>query len=109
MHPEVSGWSFVEPYNNSGLVEVDPAFYAVVGDGVTHGLLCSHVDDLLWAGDSYMDAAMKKVQERFTFGSTEDGSFRFCGRKIESTEEEFRVSCPETLDKVKPIYIEKTR
>ena len=93
----------------SGLVEVDPAFYALVGDGVTHGLLCSHVDDLLWAGDSYMDAAMKKVQERFTFGSTEDGSFRFCGRKIESTDEEFRVSCPETLDKVKPIYIEKTR
>lgn len=93
----------------SNLVEVDPAFYALVGDGVTHGLVCSHVDDLLWAGDSLMDAAMKKVQERFTFGSTEDGSFRFCGRKIESKKDEFRVSCPETLDKVKPIYIEKTR
>ena len=85
-----------------GLVEIDPAFYALVSDGVTHGLLCSHVDDLLWAGGELMDQTMKKVQERFTFGSTEEGSFRFCGRKIESNEEEFRVSSPETLDYADP-------
>ena len=71
--------------------------------------LSQKATDLLRAGGELMDQTMKKVQERFTFGSTKEGSFRFYGRKIESNEEEFRVSSPETLDKVKLIYIEKAR
>ena len=34
----------------NGLTEVEPAFYTLPDEGVIHGLLCSHVDDLLWAG-----------------------------------------------------------
>lgn len=92
-----------------GLVEVDPAFYALVYEGQTQGLLCSHVDDLLWTGGELMDELMKKVQERFTFGSTEHGSFRFCGRKIEEKEDRYVVTCPESLGKVKPIHIDGGR
>ena len=92
-----------------GLVEVDPAFYALVCEGQTQGLPCSHVDDLLWTGGELMDELMKKVQERFTFGSTEHGSFRFCGRKIEEKEDRYVVTCPESLGKVKPIHIDGGR
>ena len=92
-----------------GLTEVAPAFYVLMDEGVTRGLLCSHVDDLLWTGDEKMDETMNKVQERFTFGSTEEGSFRFCGRMITADEEKISVNSPETLAKVKPIYIEGGR
>ena len=92
-----------------GLTEIDPAFYVLIDEGETCGLLCSHVDDLLWVGNHKMDEAMERVQTRFTFGSKEDGSFRFCGRRIDSTPEEFKVTSPESLGKVKPIYINDGR
>ena len=34
-----------------GLTEIDPAFYVLIDEGETCGLLCSHVDDLLWVGN----------------------------------------------------------
>ena len=92
-----------------GLTEVDPAMYALIHEGETQGLLCSHVDDLIWTGNYMMDEVMEKVQQRFTFGSTDQGSFRFCGRKLESNEKFLYVNCPETLSKVKQIHIEGGR
>ena len=92
-----------------GLTEIDPAFYVLIDEGETCGLLASHVDDLLWVGNNKMDETMERVQTRFTFGSKEDGSFRFCGRRIDSTPEEFKVTSPESLAKVKPIYIKDGR
>eukprot|EP00435_Cladocopium_sp_Y103_P051119 s7_g15.t1 len=89
--------------------EVDPAFYVLQRDGNILGMLCSQGDDLLWCGSEEMDAVMLRIQERFTFGSTADGSFRFCGRKITSEEEYIHVQCPESLAKVKPIHIDGGR
>eukprot|EP00435_Cladocopium_sp_Y103_P032430 s1165_g8.t1 len=91
------------------LLEVDPAFYVLQKDGEILGMLCSHVDDLLWCGTEEMDAVMASIQERFTFGSTEHGSFRFCGRKITTEEDYIHVQTPESLAKVKPIHIEGGR
>ena len=56
-----------------------------------------------------MDELMAEVQKRFTFGSTEHGSFRFCGRKIEEKNDRYVVTCPESLGKVKPIRIDGGR
>eukprot|EP00435_Cladocopium_sp_Y103_P055379 s404_g18.t1 len=94
---------------DNGVVEIEPAFYALIHEGECHGLLVTHVDDLLWTGTPMMDEVMKRVQERFTFGATEEGSFRFCGRKIVDNEEYISVSSPETLSKVKPIHIDGGR
>lgn len=94
---------------NNGLNELDPAFYALVQNGRPDGLLCSHVDDLLWAGTSEMDALMDRVQERFTFGSKDVDNFRFCGRKVETTEDHISIASPESLAKVKPIHVDGGR
>ena len=93
----------------NGLTEVEPAFYTLADEGVIHGLLCSHVDDLLWAGGTLMDELMTRVQKRFTFGSTDEDNFRFCGRKLVTTEDRFEITCPESLAKVKPIFIQGGR
>ena len=94
---------------SNGLNELDPAFYALVDSGRPQGLLCSHVDDLLWAGTPAMDSLMDRVQERFTFGSQDVDTFRFCGRKVETTADAIVISSPESLVKVKPIHIEGGR
>eukprot|EP00435_Cladocopium_sp_Y103_P049738 s980_g15.t1 len=91
------------------LLEVDPPFYVLQRHGEMLGMLCSHVDDQLWRGSEEMDAVMERIQERFTFGSTEHGSFRFCGRKITTEEDYIHVQAPESLSKVKPIHIEGGR
>ena len=92
-----------------GLTEIDPAVYCLSDGDKTCGVVCSHVDDLIWAGDHKMDKLMSRVQQRFTFGFTDAGNFRFCGRKIESTEEHITVSSPETLGKTKPVHVDRER
>eukprot|EP00435_Cladocopium_sp_Y103_P020692 s2585_g5.t1 len=93
-----------------GLRELEPALYALTGArGELHGLAATHVDDIIWTGDEEMDKVMSKVQERFTFGSIEEETFRFCGRRIESKDDYYEVSCPELLSKVKPIRVEGHR
>lgn len=93
-----------------GMREVEPALYSLSSqDGKLHGLAATHVDDVLWAGDEVMQAAMKRLQERFTFGTVEVDDFRFCGRKVDSTEEYYQITAPEILTKVKPIRIEGPR
>ena len=93
-----------------GMREVEPALYALSGPGgKLHGLAATHVDDVLWAGDEVLQEAMRKIQERFTFGTVEIDGFRFCGRKVESTDDYYQITSPEILTKVKPIRIEGHR
>ena len=93
-----------------GMREVEPALYALSGPGgKLHGLAATHVDDVLWAGDEVLQDAMRKLQERFTFGTVEVDTFRFCGRKVESTDDYYQITAPEILTKVKPIRIEGHR
>ena len=87
----------------------ESALYAVNRDGKLRGYIATHVDDVLWNSDEVVDEVMNRVQQRFTFGSTEEGSFRYCGRTIEDTGKYIQISSPETLEKVKPIYVAKSR
>ena len=94
---------------SQGFREVEPALYALADEEGLHGLAATHVDDVLWTGDEVLQEAMKRVQERFTFGSVEQHNFRYCGRKITTTEECITMTAPELLLKVKPIYISGDR
>ena len=94
---------------SQGFREVEPALYALADEEGLHGLAATHVDDVLWTGDEVLQEAMKRVQERFTFGSVEQDNFRYCGRKIATTEECITMTAPELLLQVKPIYISGDR
>ena len=98
-----------------GFHEIEPAMYSLVKDGQFRGLATTHVDDVLWCGDEELQKAMEKVQQRFTFGSTEclgegeEGSFRFCGRKIQDHGNYISITTPEILQKVKSIHVGEER
>lgn len=92
-----------------GFREVEPALYALSDEQGLHGLAATHVDDVLWTGDQRLQEAMEAIQRRFTFGSVEQDNFRYCGRKIETTEACITMTAPELLLKVKPIHISGDR
>ena len=87
----------------------EPALYSVTSQGQLCGYIATHVDDVIWPGDHVVDEVMSRVQQRFTFGATDEGSFRYCGRIITDTEKYIEITSPETLEKVKPIFIERQR
>ena len=87
----------------------EAALYAVTSGGKLHGYIATHVDDVLWCSDPLVDEVMERVQQRFTFGAVDQGSFRYCGRTIADNGEYIEITSPETLKKVKPIFIKDSR
>ena len=80
------------------------------GSGKTKGIMVSHVDDLLWCGDSDMDSLMSRFHTEFEFGSLEtEDSFTYCGRLISQTEYGIKVTCPNLACKVRQISMTSER
>lgn len=96
----------------SGLRAVDleqSAYYLPGPEGEVAGLLGAHVDDLLWCGGKAMDNVMLAVQKKYKFGSVSGNEFRFCGRVFNQTPDGILVTCPNVMDRVKPIYVSPLR
>ena len=56
-------------------------YYALDENGELVALLCTHVDDLLFASRGVGTAMIQKVFDTFKIGKIESGAFRFCGRE----------------------------
>ena len=52
----------------------EPALYSVTSEGKLCGYIATHVDDVIWTGNHVVDSVMDRVQQRFTFGATDEGS-----------------------------------
>ena len=64
-------------------VHADGALFTFVKDGKLHGLVASHVDDLLIAGDDvFKQEVEEKLQEKLIFSKIEEGCFKYCGCRI---------------------------
>ena len=50
--------------------------------GKLHGIVLSHVDDLLLGGDSVAKDSLDQLGAELGFGSLETGSFSYCGKEI---------------------------
>lgn len=68
------------------ICDVDPAlFYCISSDNLS-GLICVHVDDLMWAGtQAFAKDVISKVHQNFCIGSSDTEFFKFVGIDIEST------------------------
>ena len=69
-------------------VHADGALFTYVKDGKLHGLVASHVDDLLITGDDvFKHEVEEKLQETFIFSKIEEGCFKYCGCRISAKED----------------------
>ena len=73
--------------------------------GGVAGMAIVHVDDILWTGGPLMEAKMKEVVAKFKFGKIEKNNFKYCGRQVVKDEKGIHVTCPNLIDRVKPIYM----
>ncbi|OLP73762.1 hypothetical protein AK812_SmicGene46895, partial [Symbiodinium microadriaticum] len=75
------------------------------------GMLCSHVDDLLFAGGPEAWASLERLGAELGFGSTERDSFTYCGKKVSQNLEtgEIQISMKEYHENLQPIRIAASR
>ena len=54
--------------------------------GVLHGALAAHVDDLLFTGDAMAVKSLERLGTKLGFGSVEEAPFTWCGKKFTKDE-----------------------
>lgn len=73
---------------NFRMSPLDPCLFVLVGDNNTvHGLLGTHVDDGLCAGDSVFEATLRKLEDKFPFGAKHQKEFTFTGIHVRQDDE----------------------
>ena len=85
---------------------LDPALFFWIDGGVISGIMCVHVDDILWGGTPDFEAAVIiPLCRRIVIGSTNTATFRYIGVHL-SQEKDFSVTVnqvdyAESLEEVK--------
>ena len=68
-------------------VHSDGALFTYVKNGKLQGLITTHSDDLIMAGnDSFEREVTNKLQEMFQFSKIEENAFKYCGCNIQTKE-----------------------
>ena len=87
---------------NKGCIKADhdPAFFFYVWKGELRGVICLHVDDGIYCGDTiFEEKIIKPMMERFQFGKIEEGDFKSLGWNIENnSNKEILVSQVEYIE-----------
>ena len=91
--------------------KVMPAlYYHHDENGELDAMLCTHVDDLLFAHKPSGAKVIQEILEKFSVGKTEEGSFRYCGRRFtQHSDFTVEIDAEENTRGIKPISIDKSR
>ena len=83
------------------------ALYALHNkEGRLIALLCTHVDDPIWAAEPEAEPIIEQLLNQFSCGKVERREFRYCGKEIFQVDDyAITVTCKETTLKVKRIFI----
>eukprot|EP00435_Cladocopium_sp_Y103_P049354 s1856_g14.t2 len=100
-----------QPAGGMKALKVMPALYFHQDEnGDLDAMLCTHVDDLLFAHKPSGAKVMEEILGKFSVGKTEEGSFRYCGRRFTQHDDfSVEIDAEENTRGIKPILIDKTR
>ena len=88
----------------------DPALFLCKRGGKTVGVMASHFDDFLHAGELEFDSAvMEPLRERFLAGKLEEGSFSYVGFHISQTGEGLTFDQTRYLEEIEPVEVDNQR
>ena len=72
--------------------KLDQAMFLHFTDGVLSGVVCLHVDDILWAGSfSFEQNVINKIQKMFQIGSAETECFKYVGVNVQNLRGSIKV------------------
>ena len=91
--------------------QICPATYFLFGkDQHLAAMMCTHVDDLLFADTDEGKEAVDAILNRFSVGKIEEGSFRYWGRRFSQDEDcTLHVDVRDNTRNLKPAAIGKDR
>ena len=64
------------------ICSLDPAFFYWIHKGVFSGVMCIHVDDILWAGTDDFCLLVESMSKKVKVGSSSVGAFKYIGVNI---------------------------
>ena len=64
---------------------MEPALFTWKGPEGFIGLVCVHVDDFLWAGNSEFLKVISMIRSTFRIGSSEQNTFKYIGLNIKAS------------------------
>ena len=68
-------------------VHTDGALFTFVKDGMFHGFVACHVEDLLMRGDKIFEEQVElKLLQAFQYSKVEKDNFKYCGTRIKTLE-----------------------
>ena len=81
------------------ILEGDEAFYYLYEDGHLKGMILTHVDDFIIAGNSiFVEETISRVNKLLTVSKIERGSFRFTGVDVQCMDYGIEVSMDDYVD-----------
>lgn len=105
----------LEVFTHIGLVrsQCDPAVFIYRINGVTNGILLTHVDDFLYGGSrEFLNEVVPKIKEFFDIREEQMNNFKFCGiniKTINCDDGTFKIiySCTDKIQFLNKIQLEK--
>jgi len=95
---------------NCDQAKQDPALFLYKREGKTLGMVASHIDDFLHAGEPSFDSdVMQQLRVRFLAGKLEEESFKYIGFHISQTTEGITLDQTGYLEALEPMKISKQR
>ena len=90
---------------------IEPSlFYKLSEEGKLEGLMVSHIDDFLHAGDSvFWERVMDKFRDRFLAGRVEEDSFSYVGFRIQQNKQGIILDQGGYVDNVEMEWVDQGR
>lgn len=85
---------------------VDPAVFCLRKDGKLCGIICSHVDDFLHAGDEIFENQICKFRQRFSAGKVAKCQFEYIGFNVKQDQEGIILDHTKYMEKLNNVEID---
>ena len=95
---------------NMSICRYDPALFYWHNDDVLSGIICVHVDDFLWGGDSeFYDRIMLPLMKILEIGSTAEGVFKYLGLRIVQGKSNIQIDQGNYIKNIDEIELKEER
>ena len=96
--------------NGMKMCALDLAMFYYQKNNQLSGVLCIHVDDLLFAGtDDFLSTIFASILKRLQIGSTSEKSFKYIGVNLDETEQGIRLHQQDYIAALNAVKLSKER
>ena len=87
----------------------DGAAFLLVSGGKLVGMICTHVDDLLFGSNEVAYKSLVAIGQELGFGELVFDAFVYCGRNLEKLPDKVRLTMMEYHKNLPTIYVSRDR